>query len=193
VRYVVASETDLPRTALERLGDQVDLDRVPAGGLVIFRNAVVLPRASSVTTSGFGEAVRSADPLALARITDAEGRLDTDPLGPRPGGFGGPAMTADGGRYVLLSDEYASGWRLDGVASSPPERAFGWANGFPAAGEAEIDLRYGGQAGRTLQVWLLAALWVAALGFTSKPARRVSPRVAGRHVTPVEPEEVSRA
>jgi hypothetical protein len=42
-----------------------------------------------------------------------------------------------------------------------------------------------------MQVWLLAALWIAALGFTSKPARRVSPRAAGRHVTAVEAEERS--
>jgi hypothetical protein len=157
---------------------------------VIFRNAVVLPRASAVATPGFAQAVRSADPLALARITDTGRRLDADPLGRRPGGFGGPTVPADGDRYVLLSDEYASGWRLAGAASSPSERAFGWAIGFAAAGEADIDLRYGDQADRTLQVWLLAVVWVAALGFTSKPARRVAPRTAGRHVTAVEREEV---
>ena len=189
VRYVVADETDVPRTALERLRDQIDLDHVPAGGLVIFRNAVVLPRAGVVTAPGFDGAARSQDALALARITDAEGHLDADPLDRRPGGFGGPLSPGAVERYVLLSDEYAPGWRLDGASS--PERAFGWAIGFPDAEGTGIDIRYGDQAGRTIQVWVLAALWIAALAFTSKPARRVSPRAAGRHVTAVEAEERS--
>src|SRR4029077_17660375 len=38
VRFLVAAPGDLPALALRRLNEQVDLVRVEAGGLVIFRN-----------------------------------------------------------------------------------------------------------------------------------------------------------
>jgi hypothetical protein len=45
VRFVIAGEGDLPAGVAERLSEQLDLDRVPAGGLTIFRNAAALPTA----------------------------------------------------------------------------------------------------------------------------------------------------
>jgi hypothetical protein len=49
VRYLVADEGDLPVAALGRLDAQADLDRVPAGGLRIYKNAAALPTAFAAT------------------------------------------------------------------------------------------------------------------------------------------------
>ena len=46
VRYVVADADSLPPAAAERLTSQLDLNLVPAAGLVIFRNTSTMPPAA---------------------------------------------------------------------------------------------------------------------------------------------------
>ena len=69
-----------------------------------------------------------------------------------------------------------------------PRPAFGWAMAFPVpGGAAPVTLRYAGQWKRTAELWVLAALWLAALWLTRKPARMRRPPA----LAPPEPEEES--
>ncbi|MBI4259590.1 MAG: glycosyltransferase family 2 protein [Actinobacteria bacterium] len=174
VRYVVAAEGALPGWALDRLGTQLDLDRIPAGGLVIFRNAAALPRASLVSDAGFRDAASADDLLLVAELRPTL----VGELSPAPGGYsadvGTPSPRAG---YVLLADQYAPGWRLrTGSGEEEPERAFGWAVGFPVESGGDLGVVYADQGSRTLATIGLAAVWLAALWVTRKPSRARSIR-----------------
>ena len=49
--------------------------------------------------------------------------------------------------------------------------AVGWATAFPTAG-GHVRVRYGSQLPRSIALWLLAGLWVAALWITRKRVER---------------------
>src|SRR5439155_6145459 len=70
VRFLVASPADLPPLAMRRLGDQIDLVRVEAGGLVIFRNVQAVPLAST-TDPSWSSPASSGSPLEVARLRAA--------------------------------------------------------------------------------------------------------------------------
>jgi GT2 family glycosyltransferase len=163
VRFLVASPADLPALAMRRLEDQVDLVRVEAGGLVIFRNVRAVPLAVGIEPS-WSSAASSGSPLEVARLRAAA-------VTPLAGGAGRFVGTLPGPSFVLLSQQFDSRWRLTvgrGPAV-PPERAFGWAAGFSApAGPASV--RYTAQWVRTLEMLALAVLWGAALWITRRPA-----------------------
>lgn len=168
VRFVVAAEGDLPRAVLDRLDRQVDLDLLPAGGLVIYSNPAALPPASVDRDGTLGEAAGRTELLAVASLAPTS----VSPLRSVPGGY---ELTAPGdGGYVLIADQFDRGWRLEGSGRSiPAERAFGWAIGFPVdAGSGPLLVRYDDQWERTAQMLGLAVLWAAALWITRKPARR---------------------
>jgi hypothetical protein len=163
VRYVVALEGDLPSAAAERLDAQTDLDRVPASGLVIFRNGAALPPAGAFPDEGVvAEAARDADPASLQQLQG--GRADV--LAPAPGGWSG----TDGGPLVVVSTEFDAAWEVEGTDLEPFE-SFGWATGFAPA-PADVTVRHGGQLPRTVATIVLAALWIAALWITRKPVAR---------------------
>jgi hypothetical protein len=178
VGSVVAEEGTLPDGILEALTAQSDLDRVPAGGLVIFRNAAALPRASVLAVAGFADAAASDDPLALA-VVDPSGEVAELP---REGTSYGTVPGASSERYLYLADQDPLGWRL--VASGdpqPPEGAFGWAAGWPVPpGDDPMTLRYEADGRLKLELAVLAVAWAVALWVTRKPLRRVEPRTGER-------------
>ncbi|MFM8999694.1 MAG: glycosyltransferase family 2 protein, partial [Actinomycetota bacterium] len=53
VRFILAAEGDLPAPLVTRLAAQIDVDRVAAGGLEIYRNARALPIASVIADPSF--------------------------------------------------------------------------------------------------------------------------------------------
>ena len=164
VRFLVAEEGDTPPAVLDRLDEQIDLFRVPAGGLVIYQNPEQLPVASVVEGEGFPEAAGSADLEALARLPD----LAVSPLQSSKDGFAGtaPAGTA----YV--ADQFAGGWRArSGGAVAEPREAFGWAMTF-ATEAGEVRIRYEDDAFRRVEMLVLGLLWLAALWITRKPGER---------------------
>jgi GT2 family glycosyltransferase len=164
VRYLVASEGDLPADAVDRLAAQVDLDLVPASGLVIFRNAAALAPAVAVADdTTIADAARSGDIASLQRVQRVRGV----PLSPVEGGWDG---TATAGDLVLLSTEHDDDWTLEG-SEAAPFRSFGWATGFSDV-PAEIHVRSAAQLPRTIAVVVMAALWVAALWITRRPVAR---------------------
>jgi GT2 family glycosyltransferase len=168
VGYVVAAADDLPDAAGARLDAQVDLDLVPAGGLVIYRNARVLPEALSTDQAALVSAADGTDLLPIASAPPFDGRR----LRPMPGGYRGGAPQGSP-RRVLLGQQFDAGWRLSapGGTAVAPRRAFGWATGFdPPAGRLQV--RYGRQWLRDVEVAVLGLLWLAALWITRKPARR---------------------
>jgi hypothetical protein len=162
IRLVVGGGGDVPLAALDRLDEQLDLDRVPAGGLTIYRNARALPVASVVETRGFARIARNA---SLADVA-ASVRPSVSALDPRGDGWAG----STGGGYVYLAQQFAAGWRASaGGVPMGPERAFGWATGFSDVPAGAVQVTFVGGSGRTVEVVALAVLWLAALWITRKP------------------------
>ena len=148
---------------------QLDLDPVPAGGLVIFQNSKAAPMASAIRDPSWRQAAASPTTLAVERLV----RPNATALrraGDRDD-FVGPATGPS--TLVLLAQQFDSHWRLDGAGSGVlPTRAFGWAVGFDLrAGSSGFEARFDGQASRSIEIVLLALLWMAGLWVTRRPAR----------------------
>jgi hypothetical protein len=71
---------------------------------------------------------------------------------------------------VFLSTEFDGAWTIEG-SDATPSAAFGWATSFGAT-DAPVAVRYGAQLPATIQAWLLALAWAAALWITRKPVAR---------------------
>jgi hypothetical protein len=163
IRFVVASPSDLPPAAGEAFGAQVDLNRAPSSGLVIWRNGVTLDVAvAAAPTDAERDAIGSGEPEAIQRLTHVE----ATPLASVEGGWSGPT---EGGTDVLLSTEFDGSWGIDG-SDVTPERSFGWATWLPTTAPT-VTARFGGQLPATIAAWLLAAVWAVALWVTRKPVR----------------------
>jgi hypothetical protein len=162
VRYVVAAEGDLPAAVLDRLDAQLDLDRRPAGGLTIYRNARSLPVASVVTSRGFARTATSDDLEQVA----ASAPPQVDPLASTVDGWTGQSE----GGYLYLARQRTSSVRASAGGHALPIRsAFGWATGFPDTAPGPVRVWFAGGWLRTLEMSVLAALWMAALWITRKP------------------------
>ncbi len=166
VRYVVAGEGSLPASVRDRMASQADLDRQPAGGLEVYRNAGAIPDAAVVTDEVFSQVRGSGDLSAVTAVNVAE----VDRL--TPAGIGWDGKTA-AGSDVWIGDQYAPGWRVTaGGQSRPLERSFGWALAAGVSGEGMIAVRFEDQWLRTAETAGLVLLWLAAVWITRKPARR---------------------
>jgi GT2 family glycosyltransferase len=163
VRFVVAPLGQIPAGAQAHLESQLDLDRIPASDLVIFRNAAGLPPAAAFGSADLADLVASGRPVDVARIGDAVVR----PLKTVEGGWEGVAA----GGPVVISTEFDGAWELDG-GDTPPERSFGWSTSFREPTEGPVVVRYGAQLPRTIAIVLLAVVWAAALWITRKPVAR---------------------
>jgi GT2 family glycosyltransferase len=163
VRFLVASSDGFPAAASERLAAQVDMNLVPAAGLVIYRNASSMPTAAVLddqeTTA---DIMADGSPEAVARL----GRVRASPLHRVEGGWDG----GEGSGPVFLSTEFDDAWTLEGSGATPAT-AFGWATSFGTT-DAPVEVRYGAQLPATIQAWLLALVWAAALWVTRKPVAR---------------------
>jgi hypothetical protein len=162
VRYVVADEGDLPASAAARFDVQADLDRVPAGGLTIFRNAAALPTAFVATDPAW---IPTADASSFPEIA-ARPIVDVQRIAP-PGAGGTPDVASAG--EVVVADQFDAGWRIENQGQRrTPQRAFGWA----ISSEVEpgsVSFIHTGQWVRTAEMVLLGLLWLAALWITRKP------------------------
>jgi GT2 family glycosyltransferase len=164
VGFVVAEQGDLPRAAGLRLDAQLDLDLIPAGGLVIYRNARVLPPAFVTSSQPFEAAARSADLLAIASLPPP----DVVPLRSTNGGVAG---TSSGG-FGFDSHQDQGEWRALTAGRTVGTRpAFGWGIGFDA-GSGPVRLIYADQWIRTTEVILIGLLWLAVLWATRRPGTR---------------------
>jgi GT2 family glycosyltransferase len=164
VRFLVARAGELPAPVLTTLNEQVDLVEMRTAGLTIFRNVAVLPPAFTTRTDGRSRSlIAASDPSSAQRLGD----LAAVPLAPVLGGWEGQDGTGD---LAIVGTETGPGWSLEG-ANAEPGTAFGWALSFPTSGQA-VHIRFGAQLSRTLQSWLLAGLWLAALWFTRRPVAR---------------------
>jgi hypothetical protein len=161
VRFVVAAGGDLPEAVTERLNAQLDLDRIPVGGLVIYENARAIPLAFVTSSKPFGKAAAGSDLGQIASIPPTE----LTSLTALDGGFRGTG--AGGLGYVAWQD--AAGWRVEGGGSrTGTEPAFGWAIGFEAP-PGTVTLTYADQWIRTAEMWVLALLWLGVLWTTRRP------------------------
>ncbi len=168
VAYVVSATGDLPKDAAAALDAQIDLDLVPAGGLVIYRNDRALPLGTVTSQLQYGAAADGTGLLPIASLPTFHGTR----LARTPGGFRG--RVPGGGARVLVEEQFDPGWRLTAAGGSeiPATRAFGWALGFASSSGGAVKVSYGRQWVRDVEVGVLAALWLVALRVTRKPARR---------------------
>jgi GT2 family glycosyltransferase len=158
VRFLVAAEGDLPAATVARLDAQLDLDLVPAGGLVIYRNAAVLP-VGMVTEAG----VPAFPDPALVEQAPYAAATELKRAGADWAGSAGAAGTA------VVADQFAGGWRVrTGDEGAPAYAGLGWAIAGPA-GPGEVTVSFTDQWLRTAQMWALAVLWLAAMWITRKP------------------------
>jgi GT2 family glycosyltransferase len=165
IRFVVATPSGVPMAVQTLLGGQLDMGRLPAGGLVIYRDPKAAPVAATVAGPEWVRGAREGDPRGWSSLP-APDATPLDGGGERLVGRGG------GGGLILLSQQFDRSWRLlaSSGAARAPERAFGWGVGFPApAGRFEV--RFGGQRLRDVMLVFLAVLWIAALWITRRPAR----------------------
>jgi len=163
VRFVIVAEDELPDAARAALQAQVDLELVPSAGLLIWRNVAALPPASVLRADRETAAIVAAsNPEVIQRFEP----VPTTPLAASEGGWSGPA---DGGGLVVVATAFDGAWELTG--GSQPQAAFGWGTSFANA-PPDVTIRYGDQLPRTIAIWLLALVWVAALWITRKPVRR---------------------
>jgi GT2 family glycosyltransferase len=187
IRYIVAAKGDLAPSVLYRLNGQADLDLIRAGGLTIFRNERFMPVAWSTTDQATIHAVRGGSLLDVASLDGGTVR----PAHRVPGGVAGP-LQGTGPAEMVLAEQFSSGWRLrSGSAGAPgrptasvsPDRAFGWATGFIVPpGASRVRIEYGRQWVRSIEMWIVLVLWVAALWVTRAPAG--SPRPGSRRPGP---------
>jgi GT2 family glycosyltransferase len=164
VRFVVAGAGDVPPDVRDRLDAQIDLDLVPAEGLVIFRNARALPPAFVTDDRTFARAARAS------RLVDVAALGDVAALAMRPSGSSWTSTS--GGGFGYVADQRASGWRVttpEGEQSTSP--AFGWAIGFEAPPGA-FRLTYEDQGVRTAAIAVLGVLWLGVLWLTRRPGSR---------------------
>jgi hypothetical protein len=159
VRFVVSAEGDLPGVARERLLEQLDLDRVPAGGLTIFRNAATLPTAfvsaNAAVPDRFAPAEIQSSPAVAGTELDGGGER-----------FSGTA--AEPG-HVVVTQQFDGGWNVDnGGRALEPFEGYGWAIAAPVQA-GDVVVRFTGQWLRAVEMALLGLLWAAALWITRKP------------------------
>jgi len=174
VRYVVADKGDLPPSVLSRLDAQVDLDLIPAGGLVIYRNERFLPSAWASSDPAYVRAARDGSLLDVASLPTAS----IQPLERTSHGITGDLGAGSQPSEAVMGQQFDGGWRLhvvsvtEGTNAVTPHRAFGWATGFGVPARADgVLIDYGRQWIRTIEMWVLGLLWVIALWLTRKPAR----------------------
>jgi hypothetical protein len=147
----------------------VDLDVVPAGGLLILRNDKAVPAAAVIADRRWAAAARSGDPEATLDLPVPSARPLRHPEATSTtftGAGSGPSV-------VLLSQQFDPRWRLlvSGRPPLAPRPAFGWATGFfPGASAFRVVLE--GQGARTAELAGLAVLWAAAAWMTRRPVRR---------------------
>jgi GT2 family glycosyltransferase len=158
VRYLIAEEGDLPAGVADRLSDQLDLDRVPAGGLTIFRSAAVLPTAFISANAPVPDrsdlGAIQASPDVIARALEGGGETFTG--------------TADAAGHVVVSEQFDAGWRVDNAGDAlAPFAGYGWAVAAPVQ-PGEVTVRYTRQWLRTAELALLALVWAIALWVTRK-------------------------
>jgi hypothetical protein len=162
IRYVVAGDGDLPPATAELLDAQVDLDRVPAGGLIIYRNAAELPVAFVGADGVWPPSPEDAD---LAEMAERP-IVPVDRIPPPDSEEAAPVEVAG---EVVASDQFDSGWRVEnGGERFAPHGAFGFAMAAPVE-PGDVSFLYTDQWVRTIEMSVLAVLWLAALWITRKP------------------------
>ncbi len=159
VRFVVAQDGDLPAATLSRLRAQLDLNRVPAGGLTIFRNAAELPTAfvspNAVVPDAPDPAALEVAPAPDVTALERGGQRWTGEA-PAPG-------------HVVLGEQFDGGWRVrSGGERLVPFRGYGWAIAAPVE-QGNVAVEYTLQWLRTVELVVLALLWIAAMWITRKP------------------------
>jgi GT2 family glycosyltransferase len=168
IRFVVARSGDLSTAAYRRLARQVDLDQVPTKGLTIFRDDKAAPVAGVTGTAEWRRTAGSPAPLSIEMLPVPNAQSLTALTDES---FDGATISGPG--LVFLSQQFDSRWKLaQGQGPIGPSPAFGWGVAFRTdATSPGWRIRYGGQASRTLEIGLLAALWAAALWLTRRPVK----------------------
>jgi hypothetical protein len=164
IRYVIAHQDDIPEIVARRLIRQVDMDVVPAGGLLVLRNAKVVPMYSVVADERWRRAAfteRLGD-LAVLPATRATPLAQTAPPVP-----GSPPL-------VFAGQQFDRRWTMTPANGGPPvpgRRAFQWAVGFEGWPAGRAAVRFDGHGERRVEMVVLSVMWLVALWLIRKPPR----------------------
>jgi GT2 family glycosyltransferase len=164
VRFVVADPKDIPKEAFRRLARQLDLNRVPAGGLLIFESAKWVPLASIVADPEWLQAAFAPTIESVAHLPAAHAEPLLRP--PVSGSSAEPSL-------ILLSQQYDARWSVtlqQGAEPVQARRAFGWAVGFAGSPGPGFAFAFGGQRVRNVEIAILAMLWLGVVWLTRKLA-----------------------
>lgn len=169
IKFVVAGPGDLAPASLQGLLRQLDLDPVPAGGLTIFQNSKAAPVAALIRDPAWRQAAATPTTLAVERLLKPDARILRQAHGRDE--FAVPPTGASS--LILLAQQFDSHWRVEDESSpARATRAFEWAVGFdPGERSTGFEVRFQGQTTRTIEIALLAVLWIAGLWVTRRPAR----------------------
>jgi GT2 family glycosyltransferase len=167
VRFVVAEGEDLPVPIEDIFGDQVDLDKEGASGLLIYRNSATFPPAAVLPADEEVERIIASTELAAIEQLPS---FRPTALSAVPGGWSGESAASGN---AVVSTEFSPDWRLEVPEGDDvrPTQAFGWSTAFDAPAGA-LRVRFDGQLVRTLETTVLGLLWLAALWITRKPVTR---------------------
>ena len=164
IRYVVAEEGDLPELVVRRLTRQVDMDVIPAGGLLIMQNAKVVPIYSIVNDDQWRRAAFS-DRLQDLAVLGAPRAI---PLGPAALG------SAESTSLVFVGQQFDRRWKMarsGGGDPLPGNRAFHWAVAFEGRPASTTAVQFDGHGERHVEMVLLSTVWLVALWLIRKPPR----------------------
>ena len=122
-------------------------------------NAAVLPTAFVSTNAPVPDhadpAAVEASPVVIAKPLDGGGQSYTG--------------TADAPGTAVVAQQFDAGWRVEnGGEVLAPFAGYGWAIAAPVQA-GSVDVRFTDQWLRTIELYLLALLWIIALWVTRKP------------------------
>ena len=162
IRYVIAEERGLPEVVVRRLTRQVDMDVMPAGGLLVMRNPKVVPIYSIVNDDRWRRAAFS-DRLEDLAVLSAPQAI---PLGPTALGM------SESTSLVFVGQQFDRRWnmaRSGGADPIPGSRAFHWAVAFEGRPASTSAIQFDGHGERHVEMVLLSAVWLVALWLIRKP------------------------
>ena len=88
---------------------------------------------------------------------------------PLDGGGESYTGTADAPGTVVVAQQFDAGWRVEnGGEVLAPFAGYGWAIAAPVQA-GSVDVHFTDQWLRTVELYLLALLWIVALWVTRKP------------------------
>jgi GT2 family glycosyltransferase len=160
VRYVVAGQGDLTSRVSDLLGSQLDLDRIPEIGLVVFKDTWSPPAVGSIKAPAFRSELGTTALADVAKLPPYGGSPIPSSADGWTGRASGTIYLAKAFNPVLRAEE--------GGVSVAPVRAFGWATAFPRVRTGIVTIGASNNDLIDAEYLVLAILWLGVLWITRR-------------------------